>query len=125
MSTDDDYLKLLKRFAGAWNAHDADALMSMMTDDCVFLTAMGRDPHGTEFRGRDAVRAAFQDVWRLFPDAQWLEDKHVVSGSRGFSEWTFHGTDLDGKRHVVRGIDLFTLRDGKIVVKDTFRKRPA
>jgi hypothetical protein len=28
-----DLLKLLDRFADAWNRHDLDALMSMMTDD--------------------------------------------------------------------------------------------
>ena len=31
-----DLLELLDRFADAWNRHDLDALMAMMTDDCVF-----------------------------------------------------------------------------------------
>ena len=33
--------ELLQAFADAWNRHDADALMSLMTDDCVF-EASGR-----------------------------------------------------------------------------------
>jgi len=35
MSTEDLKLQLLTAFADAWNRHDVDALMSMMTDDVV------------------------------------------------------------------------------------------
>ena len=38
------------------------------------------------------------------------------------SEWTFTGTNSDGKRVEAQGVDLFTLRDGRIVVKQAFRK---
>jgi hypothetical protein len=42
------------------------------------------------------------------------------------SEWTFTGTRMDGTRVEVNGCDLFTFRDGKIAVKNSFRKnRPA
>jgi hypothetical protein len=47
---------------------------------------------------------------------------HVVSGNRGFSEWTFRGTDRKGVKAEVRGVDVFTFRDGRIALKDTFRK---
>jgi ketosteroid isomerase-like protein len=45
-----------------------------------------------------------------------------VDGDRGASEWTLSGTTTAGKRIVVRGCDLWTLRDGKIVKKDSFWK---
>jgi ketosteroid isomerase-like protein len=38
------------------------------------------------------------------------------------SEWTFTGTRTDGSRVEVHGCDLFTFRDGKIAVKDSYRK---
>jgi taurine dehydrogenase small subunit len=38
------------------------------------------------------------------------------------SEWTFSGTDASGMRVEAEGADLFTLRDGKIVVKQALRK---
>ena len=42
------------------------------------------------------------------------------------SEWTFTGTRADGARVEVHGCDLFTCRNGKIVVKNSYRKnRPA
>ena len=54
-----------------------------------------------------------------------MDATHVVAGARGFSEWTFRGTAPSGARTEVRGVDLFTFRDGLISRKDTFRKSPA
>jgi steroid delta-isomerase-like uncharacterized protein len=59
----------LQAFADAWNRHDVDALMSFMSDDCVFEASAGPEVCGTRFEGREAVRAAFADVWATFPDA--------------------------------------------------------
>ena len=44
------------------------------------------------------------------------------AGDRGVSEWTFTGTRSDGTRVEVNGCDLLTFRDGKIAVKNAFRK---
>jgi len=113
---------LLEKFGAAWNAHDVDALLSMVTDDCVFETATGTDAHGTRVIGREALRVAFPAAWNTWPDARWLEATHFVCGNRGVSEWTFQGTDRNGRRTEVRGVDLFVLRDGRIARKDTYRK---
>ena len=48
--------EFLQAFADAWNRHDLDALMSFMTDDCVFDSSAGPDIWGTRYVGRDAVR---------------------------------------------------------------------
>jgi steroid delta-isomerase-like uncharacterized protein len=113
---------VLQAFADAWNRHDADALMTFMTDDCVFEASAGPDVCGTRYTGREAVRAGFAEVWSTFPDARWDNARHFVAGDRGVSEWTFTGTKADGARVEVCGCDLFTFRDGKIAVKNSFRK---
>jgi len=118
----DAALDLLQRHCAAWNAHDIDALMALITDDCVFEASAGPAPHGARYAGRAAVRAAFLAVWETFPDAQWEESRHSVAGGRGFSEWTFRGTRRDGVRVEVRGLDVLELRGGLIARKDTFRK---
>ena len=59
--------EVLQAFADAWNRHDANALMSFMTDDCVFESSAGADIFGSRYVGRDAVRAGFAEVWRVFP----------------------------------------------------------
>jgi ketosteroid isomerase-like protein len=61
-------------------------------------------------------------VWATFPDAQWRNARHFVHDERGVSEWTFTGTRLDGTRIEVQGCDLFTFRDGRIWLKDSYRK---
>ena len=113
----------LDAFAQAWSRHDIDALMSFMADDGVFHTWTGPDASGTRHIGREAVRAAYQQAWVDFPDAQWTRARHVVAGNRGVSEWTFVGTRAsDGQRVEVDGCDLFTFRGDKIRVKDSWRK---
>ena len=112
----------LQEFADAWNRHDVEAIMAMMTEDCVFQASSGPDECGDRFEGRTAVRAAFVDVWTNFPDAHWGGARHFVCGDRGVSEWLFTGTRIDGVRVEVQGCDLFHLRDGLIAVKNSYRK---
>ena len=114
--------EFLQAFADAWNRHDIDALMSFVTDDCVFEASAGPDVCGTRYAGREAVRAGFAEVWATFPDAQWGSARHFVRGDRGVSEWIFTGTRADGTRVEVQGCDLFTFRDGKIALKNSYRK---
>ena len=112
----------LEAFAAAWNRHDIDALMSFMTHDCVFEASAGPEVCGTRYEGREAVRRGFAQVWATFPDAHWGNARHFVNGDRGVSEWTFTGTRRDGSRVEVNGCDLFTFRDGKIALKNSYRK---
>jgi ketosteroid isomerase-like protein len=112
----------LEAFSAAWNAHDIDALMSFMAPNCIFETVSGTNVFGNRFEGQEAVRTAFESAWKNFPDAQWLNGKHFVAGDRGVSEWLFVGTGLDGKRVEANGVDIFTFADGKILVKNAFRK---
>jgi steroid delta-isomerase-like uncharacterized protein len=114
--------EILQAFADAWNRHDVDALMSFMTDDCVFEGSAGPEVFGTRYTGREAVRSGFAEVWATFPDAHWGGAQHFVQGDRGASEWTFTGTRADGTRVEVRGCDVFTFRDGKIALKNSYRK---
>ena len=113
----------LERFADGWNRHDVDFLMTFMTDDCVFETIAGKEAHGTRYAGREAVREAFARVFKLYPDAHFGSARHFVSGDRGLSEWRFTGTNAEGKKLDVNGCDVFTFRDGKIAVKNSFFKQ--
>ena len=119
---DAELVKLLDQFARAWNRHDLDALMSMMTDDCVFEASAGPQVDGQRSEGKESVRGAYAAVFETFPDAHWSNARHFVAGNRGVSEWTFSGTHNDGSRIEVNGCDLFTFHNGKIAIKNSYRK---
>lgn len=112
----------LQSFADAFNAHDIKAIMSHMTDDCVFEASAGPDVNGQKFIGQEQVKKAFEDVFATFPDAHWSNPRHFIIGERGFTEWIFIGTKKDGVKVEVTGCDLFTFKDGKIAVKNSYRK---
>lgn len=115
-------LSLLQAFCDAYNRHDLEALLDMVSDDCIFEMSAGAEPWGARHVGKHALRQALPWAWKAWPDARWDDATHVVSGNRGFSEWTFRGTDERGQTTEVRGVDLFEIRGGLIVKKDTFRK---
>lgn len=115
-------VELLERFAEAWNRHDIEALMRCMSDDCEFVGTMGPEAFGIRYRGTLAVRKGYASIFETFPDARWNNARHFVCGDRGVSEWEFTGTRQDGTRVEVWGCDLFTFKDGKIAVKNSYRK---
>ena len=114
--------EFLQSFVDAFNAHDVKAIMSHMTEDCVFEASAGPDADGEKFTGREEVKKAFENVFATFPDAHWGTPRHFIQGDRGFSEWVFTGTKTDGTRIEVTGCDLFTFKDGKIAIKNSYRK---
>jgi len=119
-------ISFLQNFADAFNAHDVNAILSFMTGDCIFQASAGPSADGEKFVGKEAVKKAFEDVFKTYPDAHWGNAQHFINGDRGVSEWLFTGTKADGSKVEVTGCDLFTFRDGKIAIKNSYRKnRPA
>lgn len=118
--------QMLAEIAAAFDAHDLDRIMRHFADDAVFEGPRGPDPWGTRFTGHEEIRRAFAARFAGIPDVRYREDDHFVDGDRGASEWTLSGTTDRGERIEVRGCDLWTLRDGKVVKKDSYWKiRPA
>ncbi len=106
----------------AFNRHDVDGVMTHFADDCVFYTVGGDDAFGAKIEGAGAIADAFSAVWAGMNDAHWDHHSHFVHEDRAVSEWTFSGTNADGMRIEAEGADLFTLRNGKIIVKQALRK---
>lgn len=120
----DDLERLLVEHTDAWNSHDLDGLMALFADDCVFQASGGPAFDGDRFEGRARVRAAFAAVLASMPDATWGDARHfVISDDYGASEWRLSGSLADGGRIDVLGCDFITVRDGRIVRKNSFRKQ--
>jgi ketosteroid isomerase-like protein len=118
----DEAVEMLRSIAAAFDRHDLDRIMAQFADDAVFESPRGAERWGQRFVGKASVREAFAARFSGIPDVRYEEDDHFVDGDRGASEWTLSGTTTDGKRIEVRGCDIWTIRDGKIVKKDSFWK---
>jgi len=118
----DDAVRMLRSIAAGFDAHDLDGIMSHFADDAVFESPRGPEPWGQRYVGREAIRDAFAGRFSGIPDVRYQHDDHFVDGDRGASEWTLSGTTTAGQAIEIRGCDLWTIRDGKIVKKDSFWK---
>jgi ketosteroid isomerase-like protein len=112
----------LKAILDAFNAHGLDRIMSFFAEDSVLEMPRGRDPWGTRLAGANAVREGLRSRFTGIPDVHYGDDAHFVTGDRGVSEWTLTGTSTNGECIEVRGCDLFTFRQGKLVKKDSYWK---
>jgi ketosteroid isomerase-like protein len=117
-----DAMLMLKEISTAFDQHDMDRILRHFADDAVFEAPRGPDPWGQRVVGLDAIRGAFAARFSGIPDIRYQLDEHFVDGDRGASEWTLSGTTTEGQRIEVRGCDLWTFRDGKVVKKDSFWK---
>jgi steroid delta-isomerase-like uncharacterized protein len=117
--------EMLAAVLDGFNRHDLARILEHFTDDAVFESPRGPEPYGTRYVGKEAVRAGLAKRFEGIPDVHYGDNRHFVSadGTRGVSEWTLTGTTIDGQRLEVRGCDLWTFRDGRIAVKDSYWKR--
>jgi hypothetical protein len=112
----------LEKFSEAWNRHDIDAIMAMMTEDCIFETGGGKYSFGTRYQGFEEVRSRFIEVWTELPDIQFKHCRHFIDGDRGCSQWTITATLENGNPLEVDGCDLFDFKNGKIFIKNSYIK---
>lgn len=120
MSMTDQTLALVTRFENGFNDRDVDATMADMTDDCVFEHVA---PEGVGFgrhEGADAVRAVWESMDDHFPGfTQEIVDV-FVSADRACCRFVLRWKDPDGGEAALHGVDVMTVRDGKIAEKLTY-----
>jgi steroid delta-isomerase-like uncharacterized protein len=107
-----DAKKAMNDYVAAWNAHDAERILSFCADDVVFEEV----PMGKVFRGKKEAKDFISNSFTSFPDFK-LEIKS------GFGEWDMSGTfahsdmpgmPATGKKFSVRGASIIEFRQGKI-----------
>ena len=89
-----DTLAVVRRFNEAFNRHDVDGIMEMMTADCVFASS---------------------------PQAHFEVSDMFAAGDRAVVLWTYHWVKDSGPGHV-RGVDVFRVRDGRVAEKLSYVK---
>ena len=97
-------------FTAAWDAHDLEATLDLVTDDCVFESA-----RPAAMGARIVGRAALRDAWKAAfanPAGEFEVEDTIVAGDRVVQLWRFVSDD-----RVVRGVDVLRVRDGLVAEK--------
>lgn len=117
-----DYLtQLILDFNDALNARDIEGMMGRMTVDCVFENTYPA-PDGTRYEGQGAVRAFWQGFFASSAGSVIEPEEIFTAGDRVVLRWVYRWIDAAGQPGHVRGIDLYTVRDGLIAEKLSYVK---
>ena len=111
---------VIDRFNEAFNRHDADALAEWLTDDTVFEDTSPA-PDGKRVSGKEAVVAFWRGWFARNPEARFEAEDIIVSADRAVVLWVYH-KQRDGRPWHIRGVDIFTVRDGKVAAKLAYVK---
>jgi ketosteroid isomerase-like protein len=110
----------IDRFNEAFNQHDADALVLLLTDDTVFEDTSPA-PDGRRIEGKAAVVAFWREWFARNSDAVFEAEDVIVSGDRAVVCWVYRKL-RSGQPWHLRGVDVFTVRDGKVAAKLAYVK---
>ncbi|CAN5905333.1 hypothetical protein BH11GEM2_BH11GEM2_35990 [soil metagenome] len=100
----------IERLVHATNARDLDALVDCFTDDYRNETPV----HPSRgFVGREQVRRNWEQIFAHVHDLKAVVVRSAVSGNTVWSEWEMRGTRRDGAPHLMRGVVLFGIREGR------------
>jgi ketosteroid isomerase-like protein len=113
-------LAVVDSFNTAFNKHDVDAVMALMTADCVFENTV--PPDGRRFVGQEAVRSCWEDLFTSSPHAVFEAEEIFAAGDRVVVRWLYRWRDGDGGAGHVRGVDVLLVRGGKVAEKLSYVK---
>jgi ketosteroid isomerase-like protein len=111
---------VIDRFNEAFNRHDADALALVLTDDTVFEDTSPA-PDGRRIEGKAAVVGFWRDWFARNTEAVFEAEDVIVSGDRAVVRWVYR-KPRNGQPWHLRGVDVFTVRDGKVSAKLAYVK---
>jgi ketosteroid isomerase-like protein len=110
----------IDRFNETFNRHDAAALAALLTEDTVFEDTSPA-PDGKRIEGRAAVSEYWRAWFARNADARFEAEEIIVSGNRAVVRWVYRKM-RHGQPWHLRGVDLFTVSDGKVAAKLAYVK---
>jgi ketosteroid isomerase-like protein len=112
--------EVIDRFNDAINRHDAAAVAALLTDDTVFENT-GPVPDGARIEGKAAVAAFWEKWFASNAGARFEAEDVIIAGDRATVRWIYRKL-RDGQPWHLRGVDVFTVRDGKVAAKLAYVK---
>ncbi len=122
---DDSANEIMRRFGKAYFNRDPALLAQIVTADVQWHFALGPDaPHGRVRRGVAGILQGIAENAALF---EYLRFEDVVCRGLGADKivmtYRLDGKYRDGDAFNVRGVELITVRDGRVHLKDVFWKQ--
>jgi len=114
-------MRIALAFNDAFNQHDVEGMMKLMSDDCVFENTAPA-PDGTVYSGKDAVTQFWQGFFRESPRAHIEIEEIFGLGNHCIMRWRYDWVDESGAKGHVRGVDIFKVREGLIFEKLSYVK---
>ena len=125
-----DNLKVDEENIAAWNAHDVDRFLAIVSDDIMWQDVGDPQP----FQGKEAVRQYIQGWFSAFPDMKVNVKNRVVTEDQIAAEVEFTGTNSGalllapgmpripptGKTVNAKGTYFVRVKDGKAVEVHTY-----
>jgi ketosteroid isomerase-like protein len=117
--------RIMRRFAGAYFRRDPALLADVVTDDVEWHFAIGDDgADGRVRRGVDGILRGIEENAQLFEQVRFDEVACRALGDDAIvMTYVVHARPRGGEPFSVRGIELISLRDGRIAKKDVFWKQ--
>ena len=106
-------IRVVIEFKEAFNRHDVNDMMQLMSDDCV-LENSEPAPDGAAYSGTEAVTQFWQDFFHELPQIQIEIEEIFGFGERCIMRWRESWVSTAGGKEHVRGVDIFLVRNGSI-----------
>jgi len=113
-------IEVINSFNEAFNNHDVNAIMNLMTEDCVFENTRPT-PDGERIVGQEKVRAFWEMFFSRSPKAHFETEEIFAAGDRCVVRWVYTWLK-DGKEGHIRGVDIFKVREGEVAEKFSYVK---
>jgi steroid delta-isomerase-like uncharacterized protein len=107
----------IERFNEAFNQHDVEAALQMMTDDIVF-----DNTSGGRFEGQVVVRGVLTRAFELMSMGRFDTEDMFAADDRCVVQWTYTFNTAEPEQGQVRGVDIFRVRDGLVAEKFSYMK---
>jgi ketosteroid isomerase-like protein len=102
----------------ALNARDRQATVALFASDGVFRPGAA----GASFEGPEAIAEALFGFLELHSSGQFEIVHEMFAGEEAYNEWKWVGVTNEGEPSTSHGCDYYLVRDGKVALKNTFRK---
>jgi steroid delta-isomerase-like uncharacterized protein len=110
--------RLISSLVDAWNAHDVEALLDLLSPDYEQSDVCQATPQ----RGLDQTREVVEAYLAAFPDLRFTTEEMIVQENHVAVRWSANGTHRGTVLHIppthkvvrVCGVSMFTLEDNKI-----------